>query len=256
MAHKTVGEVAALSGVSVRTLHHYDRIGLLRPTARSDAGYRLYDDDDLARLHDVLTWRALGFPLQEVQQLLDDPDHDRLEALFLHRSHLAEQVGALNERIAALDEAIRKARAEEPMAEVDYRALFDGFDPAEYEEEARATWGDTDAWRESERRTRRYGEAEWRAVKEEAQAINARLAELVKAGAEPSAPEALAAAQAHGEHITRWFYTITPEIHLGLAEMYVADPRFTATYERLAPGLAAFLHDAIRALYAPRPRRL
>ena len=256
MARKTVSEVAAVAGVSVRALHHYDEIGLLRPSDRTDAGYRLYDEDDLARLHELLTWRALGFPLEEVRELLDDPDHDRLEALFLHRERLAAQVGALNERLAALDEAIRKTRAAEPLAEADYVALFDGFDPAEFEEEAEARWGDTDAWAESKRRTRRYGEREWRAIREEAQAVNDRLAALVARGVAPSSPEAVQAADAHRAHIDRWFYSITPEIHLGLAEMYVEDARFRATYEKIAPGLATFLRDAIRALYAPRPRHL
>ncbi|MBX2798349.1 MAG: MerR family transcriptional regulator [Myxococcales bacterium] len=256
MSHKTVSEVAALAGISVRTLHHYDQIGLVRPAERSDAGYRLYDDADLARLHDVLTWRALGFPLQEVQDLLDDPDHDRLEALFLHRERLASQVGALNERIAALDEAIRKTTHAEPLAEVDYRALFDGFDPSELETEAEATWGDTEAWAESKRRTARYGEAEWRAIRDEQAALNQRLAALMAAGEPPTSTEARATAEAHRVHIDRWFYAVDREIHLGLAELYVEDPRFRATYDKVAPGLAQFLRDAIRALHAPKPRRL
>ncbi|MEO0600344.1 MAG: MerR family transcriptional regulator [Myxococcota bacterium] len=256
MAHRTVSEVAALARVSVRTLHHYDKIGLLRPSERSEAGYRLYDDADLVRLHEVLTWRALGFPLDEVRALLDDAGHDRLEALFLHRERLVAEVGALHERLAALDEAIRKTRAAEPLADVDFRALFDGFDPTAFEAEAEAAWGDTPAWEESKRRTRRYGEAEWRAIREEQSAVNARLAEVMTSGAAPDSAEAREAADAHRAHLDRWFYTVTDEIHLGLAELYVDDARFRATYDKVAPGLATFLRDAIRALHTPRPRRL
>lgn len=256
MARKTVSEVATLAGVSVRTLHHYDEIGLVSPAERSEAGYRLYADADLARLHDVLTWRALGFPLQEVRELLDDPEHDREEALFLHRRRLVAQVGALNERIAALDEAIRKSREQTPLTEVDYRALFDGFDPADFEAEAEAAWGDTEAWQQSKRRTRRYGEAEWRTIREEQQSLHEQLAELQRQGAAATDPRAQTLAEAHRAHLDRWFYAVPPPVHLGLADLYVEDPRFRATYDAVSPGLAVFLRDAIRALHAPRPKRL
>ena len=111
MSHKTVSEVATLAGITVRALHHYDEIGLLRPRKRTEAGYRLYDEQDLVRLHDILLWRSLGFPLDEVRALIDDPAHDVLEALFVHRVRLVAEVGKLHERIAALVDAIRKARS-------------------------------------------------------------------------------------------------------------------------------------------------
>jgi DNA-binding transcriptional MerR regulator len=256
MPQKTVSEVASLAGVTVRTLHHYDEIGLLRPSGRTEAGYRLYGDADLARLHDIVLWRSLGFPLDEVRALIEDPNHDPTEALKLHRQRLVEQIGQLNERIAALDEAIRKSEAGEPMEEVDLKAIFDGFDPAEHEAEAEARWGDTEAFRESKRRTAKYTAADWLAIKAEAQAVTLRLAEVMKAGLPPTSPEAAEAAQAHRAHMTRWFYDCTPEIHAGLGRLYVEDPRFTATYDRVAPGLAQFISDAIAALYAPKTRRL
>ncbi len=256
VALKTVSEVAALGGVTVRTLHHYDEIGLLRPSDRSDAGYRLYGDADLARLHDIVLWRSLGFPLDEVRALIDDPAHDPTEALRLHRQRLLEQVGELNERVAALDAAIRKAEAGEPLEEVDLRAIFEGFDPAEHAAEVEARWGDTEAFRESQRRTKRYRAEDWERIKAEGRAVELRLAELLRAGASPACPEAIDAARAHGAHITRWFYEVTPEIHLGLARMYVEDSRFAAHYDGIAPGLARFVSDAISAAHAPRPRRL
>jgi DNA-binding transcriptional MerR regulator len=256
MPQKTVSEVASLAGVTVRTLHHYDEIGLLRPSGRTESGYRLYGDADLARLHDIVLWRSLGFPLDEVRALIEDPNHDPTEALKLHRQRLVEQIGQLNERIAALDEAIRKSEAGEPMEEVDLKAIFDGFDPAEHEAEAEARWGDTEAFRESKRRAAKYTAADWLAIKAEAQAVTLRLAEVMKAGLPPTSPEAAEAAQAHRAHMTRWFYDCTPEIHAGLGRLYVEDARFTATYDKVAPGLAQFISDAIAALYAPKTRRL
>jgi DNA-binding transcriptional MerR regulator len=251
-----VSEVAALARVTVRALHHYDEIGLLRPADRTDAGYRLYDDADLARLHDILLWRELGFPLDEVRALLDDPAHDPTEAMLVHRARLAEQLGELHARIGALDAAIARSRASEPLTNDDLVALFDGFDPSVHEAEAQERWGDTEAFEESRRRTRRYGREQWEAIKAEGQAVTLRLAELLRAGRTASSTEARDAAEAHRQHISRWFYECTPEIQLGLAEMYVADPRFAATYDAVEPGLAAYVRDAIVALHAPRPRRL
>ena len=256
MAEKTVGKVANLSGVSVRTLHHYDNIGLLSPTERSESGYRLYAEGDLVRLQEILLWRSFGFPLEEIRALLTDPSRDRMEALALQRQKLVEEVGAIHERIAALDAVIQKQRTGEAMDEVDFVALFDGFDPAEYEEEAEQLWGGTDAWAESRRRTKSYGAREWEAIKVEMNALNERFAALLRAGAAPDTSAALEAARDHRLHIQRWFYDCPPEVHQGLGDMYVADDRFKATYEAVAPGLADFVQQAIRALYAPRRRTL
>ncbi|MCB9697014.1 MAG: MerR family transcriptional regulator [Alphaproteobacteria bacterium] len=253
---RTVSEVAALTGVTVRTLHHYDEIGLVSPEERTEAGYRLYGDQDLARLHDALFWRSLGFPLEEVRALLDDPDRDALEAMAAHRERLLAELGEVGARLAALDAAIARASAGRPWTDDDLTALFDGFDPAVYEAEVEERWGDTEAYAESRRRTSRYGRAEWEAVKREQEEVTVRLAELCAGGVAAEAPEARSAAEAHRAHIERWFYDCTPEIHLGLGEMYVADPRFTAFYDDRVPGLAAWVRDAIRALHTERPRRL
>lgn len=253
---RTVSEVAALTGVTVRTLHHYDEIGLVSPEERTDAGYRLYADRDLARLHDALFWRSLGFPLDEVRALLDDPDRDALEAMAAHRERLLAELGAVGARLAAVDAAIARAREGRPWTDDDLSALFDGFDPSVHEAEVEERWGDTEAYAESKRRTSRYGRAEWESVKREQEEVTARLAELCAAGVSADAPESRAAAEAHRAHIERWFYDCTPEIHLGLGETYVADPRFAAFYDQRAPGLSAWVRDAISALHTERPRRL
>ncbi len=241
---KTVGEVAELAGVTVRTLHHYDELGLLSPSGRSEAGYRLYSYDDLARLREILIWRTLGFPLTEIGSLLDDPGHDRLAALERQRELIEREIDRLGALAAAVDAAIAShvngTRLEETT-------MFEGFDPSEYDEEARERWGDTDAYKESARRAASYGEAEWDEIRREASAITREMVALMLAGEPADGQAARALAERHREHISRWFYPCSPQMHRGLGEMYVADERFTQTYEREAEGLAAYFHDAIVA---------
>jgi len=146
---KTVGEVSELARVTVRTLHHYDELGLLSPSERSEAGYRLYSYDDLARLQEILIWRALGFPLAEIASLLDDPDNDRLGALERQRELVGREMNRLEALADAVDAAIAAERNGTPIEET---KMFDGFDPTEYEDEARERWGDAEAYQQSARR--------------------------------------------------------------------------------------------------------
>lgn len=241
---KTVGEVAELAGVTVRTLHHYDELGLLSPSGRSEAGYRLYSYEDLARLREVLTWRALGFPLTEIAALLDDPGHDRLAALERQRELLEREIGRLGALAGAVEAAIAAHRN---GTELEVATMFDGFDPSDYEDEARERWGHTEAYRESARRADRYGEAEWAEIRSEAEAITREMVALMRAGERADDAAARSLAERHREHISRWFYPCSPRMHRGLAEMYIADERFTQTYEREGPGLASYFHDAIVA---------
>ena len=125
--------------------------------------------------------------------------------------------------------------------------MFEGFDPQAYHEEARERWGDTPQWEESQRRTRGYGEAEWRSIRDEGDAIAAEFAALMEAGADPSGPEANELALRHRAYISKWFYECTPEIHRGLGNLYVSDPRFTKKWDAHAAGLAGYVRDAIQA---------
>jgi MerR family transcriptional regulator, thiopeptide resistance regulator len=239
---KTVGEVAELAGVTVRTLHHYDELGLLSPSDRSEAGYRLYSYADLARLQEILIWRQLGFALAEIQALLDDPGYDRISALERQRELVDREV----ERLAALAGAIEAAlAAERHGTQLEEDTMFEGFDPTQYEDEVRERWGDTDAYRESARRTQGYGDAEWAAIRAESEEIVSELVALMQAGEPADGPAARALAERHREHITRWFYPCSPQMHRALGEMYVADARFAGNYEQVAPGFAGYFRDAI-----------
>lgn len=252
---RTIGELAKLTQLSVRTLRHYDAIGVLPPSARTDAGYRLYDDADLLRLHAILLWRSLGFPLDEIRELLDG-EGEVAEALRTQRARLVEEVEAASGRLRALDAVLQRHEAGQPLIESDLGTLFEGFDPTAHADEAERTWGHTDAWREARERTRSYGPQEWRVLKAELDALYADLATRLRDGSGPSSPEALQLAERHRLHIEKWFYTCPPEVHLGLADLYVEDPRFTKNIDRHESGLASYLRSAIHALHTNRGRRI
>jgi DNA-binding transcriptional MerR regulator len=246
---RTVGEVSELAGISVRALHHYDEIGLLSPSERSEAGYRLYSHSDLTRLQEILIWRALGFSLSEIGPLLDDPGQDRVSALRRQRALAERERERLGAIVNALDAALKAADNGTQMRE---ESMFDGFDPSEYEGEARERWGHTEAYRESARRGAGYGEAEWTQIRTESEEIVAGFVALMRAGEPADGVPARAVAERHRQQISRWFYPCPPEMHRNLGEMYVADPRFTRTYEEQAVGLASYVRDAIAANAAER----
>lgn len=241
---KTIGEVSALAGITVRTLHHYDERGLLTPSGRSDAGYRLYADGDLERLQEILGWRALGFSLGEIGELLDEPGHDPLSALRTQRELVDTELARLTTLARALDRAIAAAEHGEEQQE---DKVFNGFDPSQYEDEARERWGHTDAYRESARRAASYGEEQWREIKAQAQDIARRFAELKRSGQPADGEPVRAVAERARLHIDHWFYPCSRARHRALGEMYVSDPRFAAHYEKVEPGLAAYVRDAIVA---------
>ena len=243
----TVSEVSQAAGVTVRTLHHYDEIGLLRPSARSKAGYRQYDDLDLERLQEVLFYRELGFGLKEITRLVDAPAHNRSRILKQQRKLIEQQIKRLQAMVESVDEALQAHEDGRTMNKDEMFDVFGDFDPAEYEDEVRDRWGETEAYAESSKRTARYTKEDWKRMGEESGAINRHLAELFAAGTAPETPEALRAAERHRLHIDRWFYPCSYEIHTGLGEMYVVDPRFTKFWDDFQPGLAVFVRDAFRA---------
>jgi DNA-binding transcriptional MerR regulator len=241
---KTVGEASELAGVSVRTLHHYDQIGLLSPSGRSDAGYRLYSHDDLARLQEILVWRHLALPLAQIGAMLDDSSRERIGVLRRQR----ELVGREVERLAAVARALDAAiAAERTGVEQEEGTMFEGFDHGKYDEAARERWGHTDAYRESAQRTATYRRQDWDAIRAEAQEIVAAFADAMRSGEPASGEPARAIAERHRGHISRWFYPCPPDLHRALGEMYVTDPRFARNYEQVAHGLAVYVRGAIGA---------
>ena len=243
----TIGAVARLAGVTVRTLHHYDEIGLLRPGSRSDAGYRRYDDDDLERLQRILFYRELGFGLDEIRDVMRDGHADATGHLRRQHAMLLDRIGRLRRMAAAVEKAMEATTMGINLTPEERLEVFGDFDPDAHAAEAEERWGQTDAYRESARRVARYTKEDWQRIKAQGQAAIEQVVAAMRAGKPADSAEAMAGAEAHRRQIDDAFYACSYEMHVGLAEMYLADPRFTATYEKIAPGLAQYLHDAIKA---------
>ena len=242
-----VGEVAALAGVTVRTLHHYDRIGLLSPSERTPAGYRRYTPSDLDRLHQVLVYRELGFPLEEIATLLDDPAADPLAHLRRQLALLRDRLDRTRAMVAAVEKEMEAHTMGISLTPEERFEVFGEHDPSQYDAEVEQRWGETDAYRESRRRTSSYTKDDWLRIKAEGADVERRFAEALRAGVAADSEQAMDVAEEHRQHISRWFYDCPPEMHAGLGRMYVEDERFTAHYEEIAPGLAQYVSTAVQA---------
>ena len=242
----TVGELADLAKVSVRTLHHYDAIGLLAPSGRTNSGYRVYSHGELEQLQQILLYRELDFSLDAIARLMLDPAFDRRAALTAQREQLAARARRMDAILGAIDAALDALSKGRAMDDTELFEVFGDFDPKQYDAEVKERWGDSDAYKESYKRTARYTKDDWKQIKVEGDEVTRGLADRLLAGASPSDADVQALVDRHREQIDRWFYPCSIEIQVNLGDMYVADPRFSATYDRYALGLARFLRDAIR----------
>jgi MerR family transcriptional regulator, thiopeptide resistance regulator len=244
----TVGAVAKLVGVSVRLLHHYDQIGLLTPGGRNAAGYRVYSLPDLKRLQQILYYRALGFALEDIARILADPGQDARAHLRRQHRLLREQISRRQDMLAAIEKELEAGTMGIALTPEEQLEIF-GTDMVggEWAEEAERRWGDTEAWAQSQRRAATYTKQDWIEIQAEATAINREFLAAMTAGAPADDPRATDLAERHRQHISRWFYDCTYDLHRGLAEMYLADERFGKNYDDMASGLARYVHDAILA---------
>ena len=238
----SVHQVAEMAGVSVRTLHHYDQIGLLKPGARTAAGYRQYSENDLLRLQQILFYKELDFSLQDIRLILDAPGFDRVAALHSHRRSLQRKSERLGKLIRTIDRTILKLT--EDNMELTDAELYEGFTPEQaerYPREARERWG-AERVEETERRIRKLSKQQWEAVKQEGGAVTQRIANL--ADRDPGDTDVQAAIAAHHAWIEH-FYPAPAEVYSGLGQMYTDHPEFRAFYERYRPGLADFMRLAM-----------
>ncbi|MBU9767206.1 MerR family transcriptional regulator [Mycobacterium sp. TNTM28] len=241
---RSVGAVAALTGVSVRTLHHYDHIGLVMPSVRTAAGYRGYNDVDIERLHLVLVYRSVGLRLGEIRALLDDADADVLAHLRRQHNLLCEQAQQLQQTIKAVEELMSAHNSgvqlsAEEQVEIFGSAVFD-----EHAEEVESRWAGTEEWKQSQQRTAQMTKQDWIEFKAENDALLDALAEGKRAGVRPGSAQANALAARHRANISR-FYDCSDDMHVSLANIYVEDERFALYYDDAEPGLAQFVHDII-----------
>ena len=239
MRMRTVHQVSQLTGVSVRTLHHYDQLGLLLPAQVTEAGYRLYDEAALRRLHSILMYRELGFPLKEIKAILDDPTYDPREAL-------ARQITLLESQQKRLSKIIAFARDMQKQGEIhmDFQ-VFDKSEQEKLQAEAKAKWGQTQAWKSWEQQGAKHSH------QQQMQDGNSLMAKLAAIGAlrdkGADASEVQAEVAALQQLITDSFYPCDKETLRGLGQMYVADERFLRNIDKAGgEGPAAFVSEAIR----------
>ena len=240
-----INEVSKLTGVSIRMLHHYDKIGLLSPSKRTHSNYRMYNNDDISRLYQILLFKELEFPLQEIKQILDDKDFDRREALKVQRNLIFEKKKRLERILESIDDTI-----ENLGGNVMSKSNFKAFDYEEvkkhqekYKEETEKRYGNSDVYKESQEKTSKYSKNDWENIMGEASVIYEELAKLMDK--EPSDEKVQELIEKWRNHISTNFYNCTVEIFRGLALMYVGDERFTKNIDKYGEGLSQFMSDAM-----------
>ena len=225
----------------MRTLHHYDQIGLLNPEARSGAGYRLYGTPQLLRLQQILFYREIDFPLAEIARLLEDPEFDPVQALLGHRRTLEDKLGRIHRLLETLDKTVAHYQGGNMLTE---QEMYAGFTPEKIvstKKEARERWG-VERVEASERRVRGMSREQWAAVQEEGASVTTDMAALL--GRDPGDAAVQAVVARHRAWLEH-FWKPDAESYRGLGRLYVDHPEFKAFYEKVAPGLADFLCRAI-----------
>ncbi len=238
----TVHQLARMAKVSVRTLHHYDQIGLLRPGTRSAAGYRQYGETELLRLQQILFFKELDVPLADIGRILDDPGFDPLKALRQHRQMLEQQAERLAVLLNTIDRTIHKI-TEETMTLSD-EELYEGFSQEQiqrYQKEVNEKY-DPQLVAESNRRVRKMTKEQWKGIKEEGDNVTRTIAALK--GTPVGDPRVQAAIKRHHAWIEN-FYTCSAEVYRGLGHLYTENDEFRANYDKYAPGLADYMQQAM-----------
>ncbi len=242
-----VGELAALAGVTIRTLRYYDRINLLNPTRREDNNYRVYDFSDLLRLQQILFFRELDVPLNQIRHILNDPETDPAALLEQHHENIRLKIERLKRLQNTLKKTIQNQKKEGQMPLTDLE-LYEGFDQTTIERYTREVSEQYDPQTVSEvnRKIRGLSKTEWKSIQEEGAEIVETLSGLMdRTPSDPDVQTLIARQHAWIEN----FYSVTAEIFLGLADLYAENPEFRAYYDRFATGLSDFMRQAMQ-IYA------
>ncbi|MEU7207724.1 MerR family transcriptional regulator [Streptomyces sp. NPDC044989] len=247
----SVGQVSTFAGVTVRTLHHYDKAGLLSPSDRSPAGYRLYNEADLVRLQQILFYRELGFPLDEIAAIFEDPQVNPLERLRARQRELNEEIARLQRLAEVAERAIEVQKTGVPLTPEERFEVFGevAFDLS-YATEAELKWAHSQGQREAMARADAHTKEDWRRLMDEAGAWRAELLAAFDDGQPSDGERAMDLAEEHRLHIARWFTSCPPDMHRRIADDFVADPRAFALVvppSQQRPGLAAYTRRAVYA---------
>lgn len=238
----TVHQLANIAGISVRTLHYYDEVGLLQPSRSAKNGYRTYNDQDLLKLQQILFFRELEFPIADIQRIMQSPTFDMRRALEDHKQLIELKRKRLTALIRTINKTVGKLDMKTDMNDEELYAAFAKSEGDKYAAEAKERWGHTDTYQESARRVAKFTGADWKRISVETDAIMKGLVANRDKGAK--APEVQAFIARHYASL-REFYEPNLEMYKGLADMYVGDPRFAAHYEQYGAGMAQFMHDAM-----------
>ena len=237
----TVSEAAALCGLSVRALHYYDEIGLLKPAETTEAGYRFYCDAEMSTLQQIVFYRELGLSLKEISAILSDPEYDKTKALREHRQLLLLKREQLDGMLRLVDETLGgKAMTAPKTTMADITAATE-----KYAQEVKERWGGKKEFKESEEKHAKMTDPQKLEVAQAADEIFAAFAAI--RSSDPAAPDAQELARQWQEHISKYHYSCSKEILASLGEMYTADERFTETIDRFGAGTTKFMSAAIKA---------
>lgn len=239
-----INEVSKITGVSVRMLHHYDKIELLVPSKRTESNYRMYNDEDISRLYQILIFKELEFPLQKIKLILDDKNFDKEEALKVQRKLIFEKKKRLDKIIDSIDETIENlggTMSNKNFKAFDYEEIKNHQE--EYKDETEKRYGNSEAYKKSQEKTSNYSKNDWENIMGEASSIYEELAKLMDKSPKDERVQELV--EKWRNHINNNFYDCKIEIFRGLALMYVADERFTKNIDRYGEGLAQFLGEAM-----------
>ena len=238
----TVSQLAKLSGVTARTLHHYDQIGLLCPAKNAKNNYRMYGQAELLRLQQILFFRELDFALGDIKTILDRPGFDVAAALADHKKLIKLKQQRLDKLIKTIDKTLTHMTNQQPLKDDEMYDVFQDNDVKQYQDEIKQRWGATEAYKQSMERVSKMTKAQMAKLKQDAKIFNQKLADSMDQPIDSAAVQALVAQHYDG---IKFFYDCPLPMYRGLAQMYVDDPRFKATYDKVRPGLAVFLRDAI-----------
>jgi DNA-binding transcriptional MerR regulator len=244
----TVKQLAKLAGISVRTLHYYDEVGLLKPSFVKMNGYRFYEEKELIKLQQILFFRELDFSLDKIKQIMESPEFDSVAALSDQKKLLELKKKRIEGLLQTISKTITAMKGGDFMSNDDTYSAFNDPTYKKYKDEVEERWGNTDAYKQSKERVGKMSKADLDRVKAEGEAIARTTAELMVKGFSHDSAEVQKQVDLFYQHLHN-FYDPSPEMFRGLGQMYVDDPRFTKVYEDRAKGFAIFMRDAM-AYYA------
>lgn len=239
----TVQKLALLSGVTVRTLHHYDQIGLLKPSIVGENNYRYYEEGEIAKLQTIMFYRELEFSLDEIKKIITSPKFNTMQALKDQKELLKLKAEKIKKLMNTIDKTLTNKPNQNLSSHEDKFNSFSDYEMNQYKDEVKARWGSTDAYEQSQEKTKNWTKEDYKRIAEDGKKFTQLLADSMDLPISDPVVQDLIAKHHQG---IETFYDCPKEMYKELGKMYVTDPRFTAYYDKFRPGLAQFVCDAIQ----------